>query len=81
MITIKKNGMSIQLQQTQALFDAQETAEGMYIKTKNGDELILSRGYLEQGVVRTIVNIIKSATAKNILIDFDNPTKPISFEN
>lgn len=75
MITIKKNKNTF-ICENDSFIAFQDTHDGLYLKFKDNTELRFECAVTPQ--IKAIPQIVMKATAKNILIDFDNPKNMIS---
>ena len=75
MIVIKKQGKEFRVP-NDSFLALQDTSDGMYFKFKDATELRIECPVTAQ--VKAVTQIIMHATAKNITLDFDNPSNLIS---
>lgn len=76
MVTIKKGNMKIELPNDEFMA-LQDTSDGFYFKLRDATEIRFEMPVTPQ--MKAVSQMIMKSTAENILLDFNHPTKLISF--
>ena len=78
MITLIKANLKVEFPQDEFMA-SQDTPDGMYFKFKDGTELIIHAEKNPQ--YKTIPSMLMKTTAKNAVLNFNDPKNLISFSN
>lgn len=78
MLTIKKADMIVKIP-VGSHISLQETSDGLYFKFKDGSELMVATEMTPQ--VKAIASMLDKSSAKEILVDFNNPKQLMTISN